>query len=137
MYSSDFLAWTRQQAELLRSKQFSDLDIDNLIEELESLGRQERRELTNRLTVLLMHLLKCQYQPEKLSKSWIATIKVQRKEINKLIEQNPSLKPYIPEAIESAFEQARIDAGEETGIDLDVFPEICPYSWEEIQHKQC
>lgn len=76
-----FCAWTQRQAELLCSGQFSELDIENLVEEIESLGKQQRQELRNRLGVLLGHLLKCCYQPEAQSKSWAVTIREQRREI--------------------------------------------------------
>ncbi len=99
LYKQDFYAWTQRQAELLRAGQLGELDIENLIEEIESLGRQERQELRNRLGVLLGHLLKWHYQPEARSKSWVYTIREQRQEIQRHLKENPSLKPYLREAI--------------------------------------
>src|SRR4028119_1218292 len=102
MYELDFYRWTQQQAEFLQAKKWSCLDIPNLVEEIESLGRQERRELENRLGVLLGHLLKWEFQPENRSRSWFATIREQRRRILRLLEKSPSLQPYLCETIESA-----------------------------------
>lgn len=99
LYESDFYAWTKEQAELLKHKTWEALDLPNLIEEIESLGRQERQELRNRLGVLLGHLLKWQYQPLNRGNSWLATIREQRREAARVLKENPSLKPYLPEAV--------------------------------------
>lgn len=99
LYDQDFYAWTQQQAELLRSGTWERLDIDNLVEEIESLGRQQRQELENRLGVLLGHLLKWRFQPDMRSRSRTATIREQRQQIQDLLDDNPSLKPYLQEAI--------------------------------------
>ncbi len=99
LYDADFYAWTQQQAEYLRSGTVNALDFENLAEEIESLGRQERQELRNRLGVLLGHLLKWHYQPQRRSRSWFLTIEEQRERILENLEENPSLKPYLREAI--------------------------------------
>jgi hypothetical protein len=99
LYEQDFYQWVQTTVTQLRSRDLSNLDWDNLIEEIDSLGKQEKRELVNRLIVLLMHLLKWEFQPEKRSRSWLATIKIQRLEIIDQIESNPSLKPYIDDAL--------------------------------------
>ncbi|WP_143171095.1 DUF29 domain-containing protein [[Phormidium ambiguum] IAM M-71] len=99
LYETDFYAWTQKQAELLRQRDLNNLDIENLIQEIESLGKQEKRELVNRLGVLIGHLLKWEYQPNKRSKSWLKTIREQRRKITDLLQENPSLKPYLDEAI--------------------------------------
>ncbi|MFN9831460.1 MAG: DUF29 domain-containing protein, partial [Pseudanabaena sp.] len=104
LYDTDFYAWTLEQSRLLQSGNLQDLDIENLVEEIESLGKQQRQELRNRLGVLIGHLLKWAYQPEKRSKSWRSTIREQRKEVLELLKENPSLKSYLPEAIASAHE---------------------------------
>src|SRR5436190_22596228 len=98
LYEADFYAWTQEQARLLRNQQWSWIDLPNLIEEIESLGKQQRQELRNRLSVLLGHLLKWQYQPHCRSRSWLATIRIQRSDLTDLLEDNPSLKPYLEEA---------------------------------------
>src|SRR6476661_3554616 len=92
LYETDFYAWTQEQVNLLRHQQWSQVDLSNLIEEIESLGRKERQELRNRLSVLIGHLLKWEHQPEQRSRSWLATIRVQRRETLKLLSENPSLK---------------------------------------------
>jgi Domain of unknown function DUF29 len=132
LYEQDFYAWTIQQTELIRSGRWELLDVENLIEEIESLGRQERRELKNRLGVLLGHLLKWRYQPEARSKSWWATIFEQRQEILQLLKENPSLKPYLAEAIELAHKQGLAIVLRETPLTLKQLPESCPFSTFEI-----
>jgi FMN phosphatase YigB (HAD superfamily) len=132
LYEQDFHAWTQQQAELMRSGQLSRLDLENLIEELESLGKQERQELRNRLGVLLGHLLKWHYQPEARSKSWLATIQEQRREVQECLEDNPSLKPYLPEAIARGYRKGLDLVNRETPLDPKKLPQSCPFSNEEI-----
>jgi Domain of unknown function DUF29 len=132
LYDQDFYAWTQQQAELLRSRKFEGLDIDNLVEEIESLGRQERQELRNRLGVLLGHLLKWRYQPEARSKSWAATIQEQRREIQEILEDNPSLKPYLAEAMIRGYRKGLDLFNRETPLDLNQLPPTCPFSEAEI-----
>jgi ribosomal protein L29 len=132
LYDQDFYAWTLQQAELLRSGTWDGLDIDNLVEEIESLGRQERQELENRLGVLLGHLLKWRFQPEMRSKSWRGTIREQRRRIKRLLTDNPSLKPYLPEAIERGYEDGLDLIERETPLDLNQLPPTCPFSEAEI-----
>jgi hypothetical protein len=130
LYEIDFYAWTEEQAELLKNKTWDELDLPNLIEEIESLGRQERQELRNRLGVLLGHLLKWQYQSSNRGNSWLATIREQRTRTRLVLEDNPSLKPYVLEAI--AYHLAQDLAVRETGMDYDTFPAECPYTIAQI-----
>ena len=132
LYDQDFYAWTQQQVDLLKTGQWKQVDIENLIEEIESLGKQQRQELRNRLGVLLGHLLKWRYQPEDRSKSWFYTIREQRQEIQRHLKENPSLKPYLPEAIEIGYEQGLNLVGKETSLDPDQLPHVCPFSLAEI-----
>lgn len=127
LYDSDFFGWTRQQAELLKSGRLSDLDTEHLIEEIEAMGRSERRELTRRLEVLLTHLLKWRYQPEFRGRSWRLTIIEQRRRIAKLLAANPSLKPEIENCFLDAYDDARFGAMKETGLSLESFPEQSPF----------
>jgi hypothetical protein len=131
-YERDFYGWVQTTVKQLRDRDLTNLDWDNLIEEIDSLGKQEKRELVNRLIVLLMHLLKWEFQPEKRSKSWLATIKIQRIEIADRIESNPSLKSYINDALIKSYRVAILEAVKETGLREKTFPESCPYSWTEI-----
>lgn len=102
------------------------MDASNLALEIESLGRQERRELENRLGILLGHLLKWEFQSDKRSKSWFATIREQRRQILKLLEQSPSWKPYLPEALQDAYQDGLDLAVRETSLGYKDFPEQCP-----------
>ncbi|MEQ9551604.1 MAG: DUF29 domain-containing protein [Coleofasciculus sp. G3-WIS-01] len=132
LYETDFYAWTQEQASLLRQQQWSQLDLGNLIEEIESLGKQQRQELRNRLTVLIGHLLKWEYQPQRRSRSWLATIRVQRRDTLELLKDNPSLKPYLEDALVLAYENGRDLAMGETDLPKRTFPQTCPYSFAEI-----
>jgi hypothetical protein len=127
LYESDFYAWTQEQVSLLRQSAWERLDILNLIEEVDSLGRQERQELRNRLGVLLGHLLKWQFQPEARSKSWRATLREQRRRVIDLLAESPSLKPYLIEAITKAYEDGLDLVVQETPLDYAALPEKCPY----------
>jgi Domain of unknown function DUF29 len=132
LYDTDFYAWTLEQSRLLQSGELKGLDIENLVEEIESLGRQERRELENRLGVLIGHLLKWVYQPEKRSKSWQVTIRVQRQQIQRHINRNPSLKSYLLEAVSIGYELGLELFFRETQL-LDVdLPDDCPFSVEQV-----
>ena len=95
----DFYAWSSQQAALLRAGHVAEADLEHIAEEIESMGRAERRELVSRLTILLLHLLKWQFQPLLKAASWRATIRVQRRDLRKHMEDNPSLTSQLPEAV--------------------------------------
>jgi hypothetical protein len=132
LYETDFYAWTIEQASLLRKHQWSELDLFNLIEEIESLGKQQRQELRNRLSVLIGHLLKWEYQSSMRSRSWLATIRVQRRDTLRLLKDNPSLKSYLEDALLEAYENGRDLAMGETDLPEETFPKMCPYSLTEI-----
>ncbi len=132
LYQADYYGWLQENAQLIREKRFSELDVDNIIEELESMGKSEKRELSNRLTVLLMHLLKWQYQSVKRSTSWRNTIAVQRIDIRELLEDSPSLRREVADKIAVAYEKAVLAAEVETGIEKQNFPAACPFSFEQI-----
>lgn len=132
LYKTDFYAWTLEQAQLLRDQQWSQLDLPNLIEEIESLGRQQRQELRNCLKVLIGHLLKWEYQSEHRSRSWLMTIRIQRRDTQELLEENPSLKPFLQEAPQNVYESGRDLAVGETNLPLKTFPQTCPYTLEEV-----
>ncbi len=132
LYNTDFYGWLQEQARLLREQKWEEVDIGNLIEELATLGRQERRELVNRLGILLGHFLKWQYQPELRGTSWQATIREQRRKITRLLQQSPSLKPYLEEAIQEGYEDGLDLAVRETGLLYEVFPGNCTYTIEQL-----
>lgn len=127
-YETDFYAWTQEQVDLLRQQRWSQLDALNLIEEIESLGRKERQELRNRLGVLLGHLLKWQFQPEQRSNSWLGTIREQRTQIKLLLDDSPSLQPYLEDAFLAGYELGLALAIRDTRLGEQLFPEICPYT---------
>ena len=131
LYELDFYGWTQQQAKFLQEGKWDCLDIPNLIEEIESLGKQQRQELRSRLGILLGHVLKWEFQPHHRSRSWFATIREQRRQILRVLKENPSLQPYLQEAIEDAYQSGLNLAVSETSLSYKVFPQECPYSPEQ------
>ena len=131
-YDDDFYAWTVEQARLLRAGELSAIDVANIAEEIESLGRRDRRELRSRLTVLLMHLLKWRRQPEARSTSWSGTIREQRRQLDLVLDDSPSLRPFLIEVLPGAYGDAREDAAAETGVAETDFPIECPFSLDEV-----
>jgi hypothetical protein len=132
VYERDFYAWTQQQSTLLRQNDFVHLDIANLVEELESMGRSERRQLTNRLEILLTHLLKWQHQPELRGRSWQLTIGEQRRRIARLLHDSPSLQSHLDECLVDAYEDATFAATRETGLPTTTFPSQCPFTLSQV-----
>ena len=124
LYDEDFFLWTRHQARLLREKRFDELDLGNLVDEVESVGRSERREIRNRMAVLIAQLLKWKYQPGKRTPSWRTTIRDQREELDEVMADSPSLRPYPSQNLPRAYGAARLKAAAETGIDFTLFPEV-------------
>ncbi len=131
-YHQDFYTWTQEQAALLKAGRFMELDVANLIEEVEDMGNNKRSALKSRLTVLMMRLLKWHYQPSYRGRSWLLTITEQRFEIADLLDENPGLKSEITELLKKAFKMARLKAANETGLDLNVFPLICPWDFKTL-----
>ncbi len=131
-YKQDFYGWTQEQVALLKSGRLADLDIDNLIEEIETMGRSEKRALESRLSVLLLHLLKWHYQPSRRGNSWKFTIAEQRLKFQKVLKQNPGLKSEICEILTDAYEYAVLKATHETGLRPDIFPMTCPWTLEQL-----
>jgi hypothetical protein len=127
LYETDFAVWTEQTVQLIRARQFGQVDWEAVIEEIESLGRSERRELKSRLEVLLQHLLKWQYQSNLRSGSWRNTIDEQRNRIEDLLQESPSLKPYLEEVLAECYRRGCKAATNETELPLNTFPAKCPY----------
>lgn len=136
LYDVDFHAWAEEQARLARRRSGNELDWDNVAEELESLGKQQRAELRSRYIILLMHLLKWAYQPSGRGKSWTRTIRVQRIEIERQLRLNPSLKSADDEAFGSAYVVARLDAADETDLEEALFPVFPPFTAEEARNPE-
>lgn len=136
LYETDFYAWTQKQVELLRKGDLNNLDIENLIEEIDSLGKQEKRELINRLGILIGHLLKWEYQSTHRSRSWAATIREQRRKIKDLLEENPSLKSCLDEVLKKAWFDGKDLAVRETLMELRTFPSDISYTWQQIESPE-
>jgi hypothetical protein len=128
-YEKDVLLWSQEQARLLRTGKFSQLDIEHLADEIEDVGRSEKRELATRLAVLLAHLLKWRFQPEKRTLSWRNTIGHQRQRVELLIKATPSLKTAMLDRDwqRGAWLDAIGQAANDTGLDESSFPEDCPW----------
>jgi hypothetical protein len=136
LYETDFQIWIEDQINLLKTQQWQQLDTLNLIEEIEALGRKERQELRNRLGILLWHLLKWQFQPDKRTNSWLGTIREQRVQIKFLLQDSPSLKPYLTQVFPDAYELGLALAMRETKLGEQLFPEVCPYTLEQALDSQ-
>lgn len=132
LYERDFFSWTQEQARLLRERRFEELDLDNLVDEVESVGGSEKREIRRRLGVLIAHLLKWRFQPGIRSASWRRTIRDQRDEIRGILDDSPSLRRYPATVLGLCYSSGRLMASEETGIDFTVFPDDCPFTIEQV-----
>jgi hypothetical protein len=129
---TDFYLWLETMADLLQKQNFHELDLENLMAEIRDMGRNSKRELENRLIVLIMHLLKWKYQPQRQSNSWRYPIVEQRHQIKKLLEYSPSLKPYLQKILPKCYQDARQDASLETLLELTTFPVNNPFIVEQI-----
>ena len=136
LHDVDFFAWTQQQVALIKQKAFGELDLSHLVEEIESMGNQNKTELRNRLSILLMHLLKWKYQPEYKGKSWYMTIVQQRLDIVDLIGDNPSLTHFLPELFEKGYKKAISLAVAETGISKSALPSESEWSIEQVMDDE-
>jgi hypothetical protein len=134
LHERDFYAWTQQQSTLLRTGDFSKVDLKNLIDEVESMGASERKELISRLEVLLAHLLKWQFQPKRRGRSWELTIQEQRSRLLDLLDENPSLgnPETLQASLAKAYKYGVIAAQRETRLSSGVFPRDCPYALENV-----
>jgi hypothetical protein len=131
-YDEDFYAWTQAQAALLRAEQWPALDITNIAEELESLGKRERKAFRSRLVILVAHLLKWRYQAAWQTPSWRYTIREQRLAIAELLTESPSLRPEGPMILSAAYPRARLRALRETRLAEATIPETCPWTVEQV-----
>lgn len=134
-YERDFYSWLMEQARLVRAGRWSAVDRENLAEEIEALGREQFDKLASALRVLLLHLLKWDFQADKRTRSWALSIAAQRLEIEDILADNPGLKPRIPEAMARAYRKARIEAANETGLEEAKFPEVCGYTFEDAMTR--
>ncbi|MGM3305444.1 DUF29 domain-containing protein [Anabaena sp. WFMT] len=132
LYEQDYYLWLETTIKKLQEHEFQSLDIDNLIEELETLGRSEKKALRSYLRLIVMHLLKWQYQPEMRSKSWQITIRNNRFEIEEALQYSPSFKPQLAEILTQCYPRAVMEASDETGLSASIFPPSCPFTIEQI-----
>ena len=136
LYETDIYAWTQQQAALLRAEDFAEVDWNNIIEEIESLGISQRSELASRLTVLMAHLLKWQYQSSKRSHSWRVTIVNQRIEIERHLSDNPTLASQLATFVANNYRGAVKKATVETRLERNTFPVECPWTAAQIVDEE-
>jgi hypothetical protein len=131
-YEQDYFLWLEKTIDLLREKRFNEVDLENLLEELENMGRNEKKALQSNLTILLMHLLKYKYQSQKRSKSWLSTIVEHRRRLIIQLEDTPSLKRYFLDIFDKCYQDACLDATTETGLSQETFSKTSPFTVEEI-----
>ena len=131
LYETDFHKWAAEQARAIRDGRVSAIDWDNVAEEIESLGRRDRRALENHLEILIAHLLKCMMQSDRRTASWYATIREQRKQIARLLERNPSLRTLPKRYYDAAYGEAIRRAVRDTGLGEESFPEASPFTPDE------
>ena len=135
LYEQDFYLWIETTAKQLKAGKFVEVDLENLIEEIESMGRSEKRALESNLVILLMHLLKYKYQREKCTNSWLSTILEHRRRLNKSFQESPSLKKYFLEVFGECYQDAREQAAIETGLLIDNFPLEVPFIADKCLNK--
>ncbi|MCM0592325.1 MAG: DUF29 domain-containing protein [Gloeotrichia echinulata IR180] len=132
LYDQDFYLWIQTNIELLQQGRLTELDLENLIEELTTMGRSEKKATRSNLEVVLMHLLKYRYQAEKRSGSWRATIREHRKRLRLAFVESPSLQPYFYEVFSECYDHARLLAADETELHLATFPQQSPFTPEQV-----
>jgi hypothetical protein len=132
LYETDFYVWTQEQARLLRERRFDDLDLDNLVDEVQSVGSSEKREIRDRLRALLAQLLKWKFQPGLRRSGWRTTIWEQRYNITEIIQGSPSLRSYVPQTMHLAYIGATLAASQDTGLANGIFPAECPFDANDV-----
>ena len=128
LYDADYAQWIETTLHKLQIKDYASVDWDNLLDEIADMGRSEKRSLKSNLTVVLLHLLKWQYQPERRSGSWAGSIVEHRERVSDALVLSPSLKPYLEDIFAAAYASAVKRAAAETGLSKSTFPQVCPYT---------
>lgn len=134
-YGDDLYGWVQQQVALLRQGRLTEIDAGNIAEELSDVGGEQYDKLESSIRVVLLHLLKWDYQTERRSRSWVLSIAEHRRRARRVLKKNPSLKASLDEAVDDAYEDARGDTVRETNMPRDTFPRVCPYVWDEIMNR--
>jgi Domain of unknown function DUF29 len=132
LYDRDYALWLETTIEQLRQQKFDQVDWENVLDEFEAMSKRDRRSIESNLIILLMHLLKWEFQPEMRSNSWTSSIREHRRRINRILRDSPSLKPYMMEVLSEVYAEAVTEAIDETGLQLSMFPIDCPYDISEI-----
>jgi hypothetical protein len=132
LYEIDFYVWTQEQARLLRERRWTDLDLNNLVDEVASVGKSEEREIESRLEVLIAHLLKWKFQPGGRGNSWRNTISEQRRRLARIAKDSPSLDNFLKEETVASYRAGRLKAADDTGIAFGLFPEQSPFTTEQV-----
>ena len=132
-YERDYGLWAEQMANLLAAGRFSELDIENLVEEVRDLSKRERDSLLSSIRLIIHDLLKWDYQPQLRSRSWLVTVQRERSNIADYLADSPSLKIYMTdEYLGKIYKKAKLDAIAETGLDM---PDVCPYTFGDIVNR--
>jgi len=131
-YDTDFFQWTQSTAEMIRQGRLAEVDLEHLAEEIEAMGKRDRREVRSRLIVLVMHLLKWEFQPELRTSSWGSTIDEQRTQIQLVIQDSPSLRRVPSDELAASYKSAAKRASLQTVLDSDRFPPSCPYTAKQV-----
>jgi hypothetical protein len=136
LYEQDFSLWLETTVNQLKEKRFHEVDFLNLIEELEAIGRSEKNSLESNLRVVFLHLLNYKYQPNKRSRSWLASIREHRIRIRKALQNSPSLRVYLNTIFAETYQDSRNLASDETGLLINTFPDVCPFTLEETLNEE-
>jgi hypothetical protein len=133
LYERDYSQWAEAMADLLASGNLTELDIENLVEEVRDLSKRERDSLLSSLRLIIHHLLKWDYQPQLRSRSWLVTVQRERSNVADYLADSPSLKKYMTdEHLDKIYKKARLDAIAETGLDM---PDVCPYTVGDVVNR--
>jgi len=136
LYETDFNLWLKETVNLLRKGEVEKLDLENLAEEIEDMGNSRKDALESNLIRVLQHLLKWKYQPQKRTNSWKASITEHSLRLNKAFKKSPSLKPYFESVFADCYQDARLITSQETGLDIAIFPDLCPFSQADVLNPQ-
>ncbi len=136
LYEQDYYRWLEQTALHLRKQAFDQLDLENLIEEIEDMGRSEKRAIESNLRVVLLHLLKWKCQPQQRSGSWRGSITEHRIRIRKALQDSPSLKNYLPDIFPETYQDTTKIASQETGLELEIFPTSCEWTLQQVLDQE-
>ena len=132
IYDTDFVRWVETTVEQLRTQNYANVDWENLLDEIEDMGKSEKRAIYSNLKILLLDLLKYKYQPDKRSNSWVASIVEHRQRIKKAFKESPSLQPYFTEIFNDCYQDARELVAAETGLAINDFPVETPFNYEQV-----